>query len=249
MKEQNLQDLLLVFVLDSEALLCAQKQSDITVRTDLLRDDLACEADFGTKCFRDIMTRKLQAIEIVLREGYHVIYFDSDVVLLQDPVKYYCKLPRKDIYFQSDRKDFSTSSESAFLCCGVMFIAAAPSSKMADVFAEAKERLEAVSFDNTLDYWPSDQDVLNDMMNNGDCSVGILDPAGYPNGARYFDNRSECWETPVLVHNNYIVGLQNKMDRFKKHGLWFIPATTPLIETKPRSTTSTRPERTSKYTP
>ena len=53
---------------------------------------------------------------------------------------------------------------------------------------------------------------------------GVLDVKEYPNGSRYFNTTDADWKknTAKMVHNNYIVGLNNKINRFKENNLWFI---------------------------
>jgi hypothetical protein len=202
-------DLVTVFVLDTQAKICAEKE-DVDVRTDLLEDTVyAAEADFQTAEFARIVAAKVQAIEIMLREGFFVFYMDTDIVLLRDPIEDYFKLPPKRIYMQSDRPDFELSP--SYYCSGVIFMA--PSSETADIMERSYHlilKMKAISL--------HDQEVLNNILTD----VGTLSPGGYPNGNRFFEKRSDCWENPVLVHNNYIIGLAAKIQRFKDHGLWFV---------------------------
>ena len=55
----------------------------------------------------------------------------------------------------------------------------------------------------------------------------ILPRAKYPNGARgnYFDREPppalDHKYAPVIVHNNWLGGMDNKRARFKEYGLWY----------------------------
>jgi hypothetical protein len=202
-------DLVTVFVLDQEAMLCAEKEG-VEIRTDLMGDNVyAEEADFKTKAFARIMVAKVQALEIMSREGFFVFYMDTDIVLLRDPIENYFKLPPRRIYMQSDRPDFRLFPSNH--CAGVIFMA--PSTHTADIMKKAYDLVIHMKADSM-----HDQEVLNSILTD----VGTLSPGGYPNGKRFFEKRSDCWERPVLVHNNWIVGLKSKVQRFKDHGLWFI---------------------------
>ena len=70
----------------------------------------------------------------------------------------------------------------------------------------------------------ADQNSFNIVLKNEDIKLAILDLKDYPNGSRYFNNINSIYKnyTPKIVHNNYIVGTKNKIERFKKNGLWFI---------------------------
>ena len=47
-----------------------------------------------------------------------------------------------------------------------------------------------------------DQGAINSVIssNSSGASVGLLDPAAYPNGHRFFSMRSQCKATPSLIH-------------------------------------------------
>ena len=49
-------------------------------------------------------------------------------------------------------------------------------------------------------------------------NIEILDLKDYPNGSRYFNNIDLIYKDykPKIIHNNYIIGTQNKIDRFYK---------------------------------
>eukprot|EP00966_Prymnesium_polylepis_P105380 2440306-Prymnesium_polylepis.1 len=51
---------------------------------------------------------------------------------------------------------------------------------------------------------------------------GVLSPAVFPNGYRFFKRRERCAREPALVHNNYAIGQRIKLRRFNKTGLWFV---------------------------
>ena len=207
-RQQGLDDLLVVFVLDQQALDCV-KGEGIAYRTDLMTQNLTKESTYGTKGFRNIMARKVKSIEIMLREGYFVFYLDTDIVLLDNPIRHYFTLPAAPVYMQSDTTNFNINTPGSH-CAGVIFMS--PSLKTADIMKKA--------YDLVLDHphdKGGDQKILNKTM-----KAMTLDPRAYPNGHRYFKSREQCWNKPILIHNNWIKGLDAKVDRFKKHGYWYV---------------------------
>lgn len=47
----------------------------------------------------------------------------------------------------------------------------------------------------------------------------------FPSGGLYFKNdswRKETENKHVIVHNNYVVGFDQKIKRFRAHNLWFV---------------------------
>jgi len=211
----NLDKYLVVFVLDRVALECVKKEN-VSFRTDLMTNDLENSSQYGKLGFKNITEKKLNAIEILLREHFFVFYFDTDIVLFRDPLEHYFSLPPGRLYMQSDKPSFEPDGFGHY-CTGVMF--AAPCAENEKIFRKSaritRERKMGCG---------DDQSAVNDYCRERQINIKTLDPAAFPNGWRYFEStetRDQCWKTPVLIHNNYIIGSQ-KIERFKKNNLWFI---------------------------
>jgi hypothetical protein len=220
MRQVNLIDLLVVFPLDDTALTCC-KNEGVEFRTDLVLNNLPGEASFGKKKWGDIMKVKLEAIKIILQDNYFVLYVDTDIVFFRDPFVHIFNLPPKDIYFQSDNSRevdaFRAVIGKTNLCAGFMFII--PNKKCIELMDRSLNNIEK---SNCKLY---DQDAINDILKNKNKQIvdyGILSPSLFPNGKRYFEMREQCAKNPFIVHNNHIVGLDAKVNRFKKYGLWYV---------------------------
>lgn len=53
----------------------------------------------------------------------------------------------------------------------------------------------------------------------------LLPQAGFPTGGLYFKNKTWVKETKgmhVIIHNNYVVGFEKKIKRFRDYGLWLV---------------------------
>ena len=51
----------------------------------------------------------------------------------------------------------------------------------------------------------------------------VLDPLLYPSGGVFFETdelQRAGIQQPAIVHNNFIFGVDNKIQRFKDRGLW-----------------------------
>ncbi len=78
----------------------------------------------------------------------------------------------------------------------------------------------------------SDQNCLNTMRSSRRfrklITVKVLDHALFPTGQKYFDigKRMFAGDNPenrtVLVHNNFIIGYENKIYRFKEQLMWYL---------------------------
>jgi hypothetical protein len=110
------------------------------------------------------------------------------------------------------------------LCTGFMYIKA--NNRTISFF---KQDIKEIVQHN---YKINDQQALNILvakqwllpkLNPFGMSVNVLDVCKFPNGCRYFD-RSDRYckrEDALIVHNNYMVGIENKLARFAEFGLIF----------------------------
>jgi hypothetical protein len=170
----------------------------------------------------NIMTRrKFEGILHLLGQKTDVLYIDTDIVLLSDPFKYIDF--KYDLNVQSD--ECKAPYKHSYLCTGFMYIKS--NFKTKRFFAEAIVEMEQSN------YKLADQCALNlliakdNLLKNANVtehmSVKVLDVCKFPNGCRYFDGTDKnCRKKDaVIVHNNYLIGIENKMQRFKKYGLLF----------------------------
>lgn len=223
LKNHKLDDKLIVTALDDEAY---QYISKLNVKTEKRKTNLKNEADFGTKDFYEITYNKLDIIKQNL-EKYNkvVIYSDTDIVFLQDITDDVNKFISNsaDILIQDDSPNFKNSTN---YCSGFMIFK--PNKICIEVLEEAK-RIMKENWDKRGGGKLADQKAIQESMNNlksqnKTIKLELLDLKEYPNGARYFNNINTIYKThkPKIVHNNYIVGTKNKIERFKKNNLWFI---------------------------
>lgn len=224
-KNQNLDDKLIVTALDDDAY---QHISKLNVKTEKRKTNLKNEADFGTKDFYEITYNKLDIIKQNL-EKYNkvVVYTDTDIVFLQDisdDVNKFVSSPT-DILIQDDSSNFKNSEN---YCSG--FILFKPNDICIKVLQEALNIMKT-NWDNRT--WDTgggaDQKALQESIKNlksqnKTIKLELLDLKEYPNGSRYFNNLDTTYKNyiPKIVHNNFIIGTKNKIERFKKNNLWFI---------------------------
>ena len=215
--QYNLKNKLIVRTLDDTAEQCI---SSLGVTTDYKQTELGQEADFASTAFYNIVKEKIIMIKYLL-ETYQkpVLYIDTDIVFLKDPtqdINAFITNNEYDVVFQSDSQNFEPTFGN--VCAGFM------------LFMYNDKSLELLN--KTLDimnsytnYAGGDQTVINNVKNQfDDLRMGLFENYEYPNGARYFKNLDTVYQdrTPIIVHNNWIKGLDEKIQRFKEHGLWFI---------------------------
>jgi len=170
----------------------------------------------------NIMTRrKFEGILHVLGLQKNVLYIDTDIVLLADPFKYINF--DYDLSVQSD--ECRAPYKHDYLCTGFMYIKS--NFKTKSFFTEAIVKIE------NSNYKLADQCALNLLIGRDQLlkksadplrmNVTVLDVCKFPNGCRYFEGSDKkCRKRDaIIVHNNYLTGIDKKMQRFKEYGLLF----------------------------
>lgn len=217
----GLKNKLLVHTLDKESYTCV-KNSNVEINR--VKTNLKQEADFGSKDFYEIMYNKLKIIRNCLVDyNQIVVYSDTDIVFLKDISKDIEIFSRGnyDMMIQDDSAGFKQSDN---LCAGFMIFK--PNNKCISCLELAMKIMKDNwdTHDKLAIGGGADQRAINLAIKQTKIKFGRLDLKEYPNGARYFSNTNTVYKkfVPMIVHNNYIVGIKKKKERFKKHKLWFI---------------------------
>ena len=220
LRKVGLLDLLLVYVLDEASDKCVREfSSEVEIRRHFISNQEG--GDFGSGNFNKLMMRKLEIILEVVREGFFTFYLDSDIVVLGDIVQDYFTLPPRALHIQSDQNRFTDKKYTpdgkvmdTSLCAGCMFFT--PSKTSIRILEAA---IVAFPSCTTMD----DQCAVNKVLAS-EHDYDALCQLRYINGSRYFDNpeRESLHPSILLIHNNWIVGVEAKEKRFKDFNLWFL---------------------------
>lgn len=142
--------------------------------------------------FRKIIVHKWKIISQLYTEYKYICWVDSDVVFLKKP-------PienNKKVLFQIDYPNDQ-------ICSGFM------------VFNDSEISKNIISKCSRVE--GDDQEIVNTIVNFED--IEFLDIEKYPNGYYYFELGNK--KNPYIVHNNWIIGKNEKINRFKYNNLWF----------------------------
>ena len=219
LKNQNLDKKLIVTCLDREAESCIKR---LGIKTRFKDISLAKEASHGTKDFLRITKQKLLMLEDLLSEySVPILYTDTDIVILKNLDNEVKKYLKNDVTFQSDSRNFKETFKN--VCTGFILLNNNTKTKLF-----IRKCREIMSDTKKLNWKPgdlADQKATNmALTETKNIKVGLFNNYEYPNGYRYFNNLNTIYRDykPHIIHNNYIKGLDKKIDRFKKHGLWFV---------------------------
>jgi len=153
-----------------------------------------------TSDFRKIVKYKWKIIKENYEKHKNLCFVDTDIVFLKNPLEY---IQNNDkILFQCDRP-------GSLICSGFM------------VFNDTDKCRELIDIcgDNTI---ADDQLLINEiaLSSNFIAHIGIFNQYKFPNGYIYYQEKIR--ENPVIVHNNFMVGVDTKIQKFKEEGLWFL---------------------------
>jgi len=211
---------LIVTCLDEKAYNYINK---LGVTTQFLKLNLKEKGEFGSKDFYKITTQKPKIIsDLIKKYNKIVVYSDTDIVFLknfQEEIDNF-KNGKNDMLFQDESKIFKKTGS---YCTGFMFF---KPNKKNTIFLDKvhKTMLKNVVKRPEKSGKLADQGVFGTMLKTENIKFDTLDLYDFPNGKRYFDNVNTVYKNkiPKIVHNNFIIGLENKINRFKKYNLWFI---------------------------
>lgn len=159
--------------------------------------------------FGNLMIVKFELIYKELLEKDNVVYVDGDIVFKKNFSSYLTNYaPDLDIVFQDDLRPSKPDLEN--VCAGFMYIKS--NDTTLNFFKPTPKLVRKFN-----KYKTHDQTYIN--KNKDKFSYLKLPLNDFPNGAHYY----QFYETldPYIIHFNYVRG-DEKLDRMKKHGEWYI---------------------------
>ena len=158
--------------------------------------DWTFQADSG---FRDVVKYKWRIIQEIYRQHKELCWVDTDIVFKENPIELIDN--QEEILFQSD-------SPGSTLCSGFM------------VFNSSLE-CENLIKDCSSNTEEDDQILVNRIaLKKYYNNIALLNEDLFPNGSVYYkENRKE---NAVIVHNNWMIGVDAKIKHFKEENLWYL---------------------------
>ncbi|KAL1206257.1 UDP-D-xylose:L-fucose alpha-1,3-D-xylosyltransferase 1 [Cardamine amara subsp. amara] len=189
---------------------------------------------FGSQGFFNFTARRPQHLLQILELGYNVMYNDVDMVWLQDPFKYL--EGSHDAYFTDDMPQIKPLNHShdlppfgqyggTYMCSCFIFLRPTNGAKL--LMKKWIEELQTQAWSESNRFKANDQPAFNLALQKTvhEVDLYLLSQVAFPTGGLYFKNETWVKETKgkhVIVHNNYIIGYENKMKRFQEYGLWLV---------------------------
>jgi len=169
---------------------------------------------FGHSNFKVLMATRATHIWRHLQAGTNLIFSDIDTVWRLNPLPYFETEDDFDMMIQVDAKERPREPRvKPWYCAGFMAIKSNERTiqMMTDWEAALKEKPQL------------NQPTFNEILHSKSSSVKHigLPSENFPNGVVYFEHFNDPQrQKVVIVHNNFIVGHDEKKQRFVSHGLW-----------------------------
>lgn len=157
--------------------------------------------------FRKIHYYKWPIIQKVYKENKQLCWVDTDIVFLKDPTEYL-----------SGCKTFSAQNDypGPRACGGFL------------VFNDS-DVTESLVDDMAANTTEDDQILLNHYIEGPyKTNYKPLPRDLFPNGKTYYElldidkSKEELKNNSYIVHNNWMVGIETKMNKFKDEGYWYL---------------------------
>lgn len=148
--------------------------------------------------FRQIVKNKWELIKQIYSVHKKLCWVDTDIVFIQNPLSIIEN--NSSILFQCDRP-------GSLICSGFMVLND----------SVACEQLVNECGENTSE---DDQILINNKVFKYKDNCALLDPEKFPNGYVYHTLGKK--DKAIIVHNNHMVGIDQKTKKFKENGLWYI---------------------------
>ena len=155
---------------------------------------------YDTPQYKKLVSRRAAHLLRVLKVQKRIIYTDIDTVWLSDPRP----------FFKGDFDLFAQLDGNKYYCTG--FMALQRTKNTLSLLEEWNRRL--------LTNPQLNQPIFNKIIKSITIKHKELPRQEFPSGDLYFGQNKQ--QNVVIVHNNYIVGKDNKIQRFKEVGLWSI---------------------------
>ena len=149
--------------------------------------------------FRNIVKYKWKVIESTHKKYSNLIWVDTDIVFVENPVEILSN--HEEVLFQTDNPGYT-------ICTGFMVF---------NHTKKCRELIEECASHDSAD----DQIIMNQIaLSKYNDYIALLSEDLFPNGNVYYKQGRK--ENAMIIHNNWMVGIETKMNKFKEEGYWYV---------------------------
>ncbi|EGC35435.1 hypothetical protein DICPUDRAFT_152231 [Dictyostelium purpureum] len=186
---------------------------------------------YGNIGFRAICNEKPLVVLEVLKQGYNVLWTDTDIVWQKDPfIHFYNEINKSNGFENNDDIDLYVQQDDDDICAGFYFIRSNPKTikyihdTIAFLNPMIDDQIAMRLFLKSQGVNILSKEILLKNQNSDKIKYVLLDRKLFPNGTAYFNLKltQRANITPYIVHNNCIIGHRSKKERFIEYGLWSV---------------------------
>lgn len=199
---------------------------------------------YGTPGYWLLMLERTQLIRAILDRGVGVFLFETDQVWLRDPVPFV-----KRLVHSGDEVDVVGTMDTRHEIGG-NFLYLNPTLSTRRVWGEVYRRFAKAYKDNRMEghtsryrrYMENDQSTLTKLIffdekfkSRNPVVFRALDTELFVDG-RWYDLESKKYtsrrsRSPIVINNNFLIGIDKKKKRAQEHGHWFVSDNGQTCET------------------
>lgn len=226
MKKYNSLFHLTVYCLDKEAINALREYTNVTSidTSSIIRNSISSNFSmWGQSEYKTVCFYKLDAISHALKNFNTAVgYIDTDIIVLKDPthtvLRHMNIFPDVDLFTQCDENknhiECSIQMKCPNLCAGIC------------IFRNNPVTLDLVDYrKRDIRNNVTDQDYLLDLCNANNIKRITISRKIFLNGEYPGVNNDTVLNLPStaeLIHYNYIIGKNDKINFMKKNSMWFL---------------------------
>ena len=198
-------------------------QSDYNCEVRSFETDVTEEFhEYGKPQFRRVTESKIQIILNALQQEDSIIYTDCDVVFMENPIDLVLAAEEMvsndfdmDIYFASD-------DPFMYICTGFMYIK--NTENVHNLFKKYFElsQLHGVTQSEVMYDQEIIHGILKDNLLEGNIFYAVYPTTFVKNGHQYWNEAEKRTGKEAVVHVNFTIGEENKINRLKAANLWYV---------------------------
>lgn len=213
------------------------KDSQIVRMTEFKGGSASKGTSYGTPGYWLLMLERTKLIRAILDRGVGVFLFETDQVWLRDPIPFV-----KRLVHSGDEVDVVGTMDTRHEIGG-NFLYLNPTLSTRRLWGEVCRRFAKAYKDNKMDshtsrykrYMENDQSTLTKLIffdekfkSMNPVVFRALDVDLFVDG-RWYDDEGKKYtsarsRSPIVINNNFLVGINNKKKRAQQHGHWFLQA-------------------------
>ena len=183
----------------------------ILIEFDEISDEML---DFGNEDYQIAIYARTKIMNVLLNTDSYSFWLvaDVDAVWLCNPYDVIINL------YAIEQFEIGGQMDGPNLCGGFLFLRASMGVRLLwqNVTDTYYKSISSHKVDRSIEN--TEQGILNKLLNKKSVAVKEFDRDIFPSGDDYFVHRRRS--KACVVHNNYIIGIDKKIQRFKEANLW-----------------------------